>query len=113
VYSASISHSLCVLLKFLIYMFSNLMSQWRSGQWSRMIEDDAPESEIGQSKLHSIQNGLLLSQVAHTYFDKYRIAINPDVRVFTFAHKMILMFSRTITKSPVSLEKIGALMAGT
>jgi HNH endonuclease len=78
-----------------------------------MIEDDAPESEIGQSKLHSIQNGLLLSQVAHTYFDKYRIAINPDVRVFTFAHKMILMFSRTITKSPVSLEKIGALMAGT
>jgi hypothetical protein len=89
------------------------MSQWRFGQWSQMIKDDASESEIGQSKIHSIQNGLLLSQVAHSYFDKYMIAINPDVRVFTSAHKMVLMFSRTITKSPVSLKNIGALMAGT
>jgi hypothetical protein len=55
------------------------MLQWRSGQWNRLIEDDY--SDIGQSKIYSIQNGLLLSQVAHTYFDKYRIAINPDVRV--------------------------------
>jgi len=88
------------------------MLQWRSGQWSRMIEDDEHESDVGTSKIHSIQNGLLLSQTAHTYFDKYMIAINPDVRVFTSAHK-ILMFSRTITKSPVSLETLLVLMVGT
>src|SRR5271170_6697577 len=110
-YSASISHSLCILLKFLIYVCSNSMSQWRSGEWSQMIEDDEPD--IGNSKIHSIQNGILLLETAHAYFDKYKIAINPDVRVFTSVYKMILMFSRTITKSPVSLKKIGALMAGT
>jgi len=77
-----------------------------------MIEDDEFESDIGESKIHSIQNGLLLSQTAHTYFDKYKIAINPDVRVFTSAHKIILMFSRTITKSPVLLKTFGAMMVG-
>jgi hypothetical protein len=89
------------------------MSQWRSGQWNQMIEDDLSESDIGDSKIHSIQNGLLLSQPAHTFFDKYKIAINPDVRVFfTSVHKMVLMFSRIITKSPVSLKTFGALMVG-
>jgi hypothetical protein len=86
--SASISHSPSVLLKYLIYVSSNSMSQWRSGQWSQMIEDDDPN--IGQTKIHSIQNGLLLSSPVHTFFDKYKIAINPDVRVFPSAHKMIL-----------------------
>jgi hypothetical protein len=81
VYSASISHSLCVLLKYLIYMSSNSMSQWRSGQWAQVIKDDEPEGSIGKTKIHSIQNGLLLSQLVHSYFDKYMIAINPDVRV--------------------------------
>ena len=89
------------------------MSQWRSGQWAQVIKDDEPEASISKTKIHSIQNGILLAETAHTYFGKYKIAINPDVRVFTSAHKMILMFSRTITKSPVSLKKIGALMAGT
>jgi hypothetical protein len=88
------------------------MSQWNSAHWSQMIQDDEPESDIGKSKIHSIQNGLLLSQPAHTFFDKYMIAINPDVRVFISAHKMILMFSRIITKSPVSLKTFGALMVG-
>ena len=75
-----------------------------------MIEDDEPD--IGDSKIHSIQNGLLLSQPAHTYFDQYKIAINPDVRMFTSARKIILMFSRTIIKSPLSLETFLALMVG-
>jgi hypothetical protein len=77
-----------------------------------MIEDDEPESDIGRSKIHSIQNGILISQPAHSYFDKYMIAINPDVRVCTSTYKMILMFSRTITKSPVLLKTFGALMVG-
>jgi hypothetical protein len=80
-----------------------------------MIEDDEDEDEISNSKIHSIQNGLLLAETAHTYFDKYKIAINPDVRVFTSVYKMILIliFSRTIIKSPVSLETLLALMVGT
>jgi predicted restriction endonuclease len=57
------------------------MSQWRSGQWAQVIEDDEPEESISKTKIHSIQNGLLLSQLVHSYFDKYMIAINPDVRV--------------------------------
>jgi hypothetical protein len=77
-----------------------------------MIEDDEPESDIGQSKIYSIQTGLLLSLIVHTYFDKYMIAINPDVRVFIFAYNMILTFSRIITKSPVSLETFGVMMVG-
>src|SRR6266516_4160128 len=91
---------------------SNSISQWRSGQWGQKIEDDEPEENIGKSKIHSIQNGLLLSQLPHSYFDKYMIAINPDVRVFISIYKMILMFSRIITKSPVSLQTLGALMVG-
>jgi hypothetical protein len=112
-YSTTISRSLCILLQFLIYVSSNSILQWRSGQWDHIIEDGEPEEYIGEMKIHSIQNGLLLSQPAHSYFDKYMIAINPDVRVFTSAYKMILMFSRTITKSPVSLKTFGALMVGT
>jgi len=49
---------------------------WRSGQWGQRIEDDFPD--VGDSKIHSVQNGILLLQHAHTYFDKYNIAINPD-----------------------------------
>jgi hypothetical protein len=88
------------------------MSQWHSSQWSQMIEDDEPESDIGQSKIYSIQTGLLLSLIVHTYFDKYMIAINPDVRVFIFAYNMILTFSRIITKSPVSLGTFLVMMVG-
>ncbi|KAI9763807.1 MAG: hypothetical protein M1840_009061, partial [Geoglossum simile] len=49
---------------------------WHSGQWSQRIEDDFPN--VGASKIHSIQNGILLTQNAHTLFDKYKIAIDPD-----------------------------------
>jgi len=78
-----------------------------------MIEDDEPESDIGNSKIYSIQNGLLLSQSAHSYFDKYMIAINPDVRIFISVCKMILMFGRMISKSPVSLKTFLAMMVDT
>ena len=76
-----------------------------------MIKDDEPD--IGNSKIHSIQNGILLLETAHAYFDKYKIAINPDVRVFTSIYRMILMFNRTTIKSPVSLETFSTLMVGT
>ncbi|KAI9780784.1 MAG: hypothetical protein M1839_006572 [Geoglossum umbratile] len=49
---------------------------WRSGQWSQRIEDDF--HDVGESKIHSVQNGILLASHVHAYFDKYMIAINPD-----------------------------------
>ncbi|KAH0563095.1 hypothetical protein GP486_002337 [Trichoglossum hirsutum] len=58
------------------YNLSNPDPRWRSGQWSQRIEDDFPD--VGDSKIHSVQNGILLLSHAHTYFDKYMIAINPD-----------------------------------
>jgi hypothetical protein len=60
-------------------VLSNIILSWRSGQRGQRIEDD--DRDIGESKIHSIQNGILLSEVAHSYFDKYKIAINPDVRI--------------------------------
>ncbi|KAI9767195.1 MAG: hypothetical protein M1840_005794 [Geoglossum simile] len=49
---------------------------WCSGQWSQRIEDDF--HDVGDSKIHSVQNGILLASHVHAYFDKYEIAINPD-----------------------------------
>src|SRR5438045_3802954 len=59
-------------------------AQWRSDQWNHRIGDDHPD--IGESKIHSIQNGILLSQNAHAYFDKYIISINPDVCKSVLGH---------------------------
>jgi HNH endonuclease len=44
----------------------------------RQITDDQYSGETG---IHSVQNGLLLTSGAHLAFDKFLIAINPDVRI--------------------------------
>ncbi|KAH9044264.1 hypothetical protein EDB84DRAFT_1470391 [Lactarius hengduanensis] len=49
---------------------------WRSGSWQQHITDDKYDGETG---IHSVQNGILLDSTAHIYFDKYLLAINPDV----------------------------------
>ncbi|KAI9769519.1 MAG: hypothetical protein M1840_003996 [Geoglossum simile] len=58
------------------YNLSSPDPRWRSGQWAQRIEDDS--SDVGDSKIHSVQNGILLLSHVHAYFDKYMIAINPD-----------------------------------
>ena len=57
-------------------IYSNFSLQWRSASWQQHITDD---SYVGETGIHSVQNGILLDGVAHTYFDKYLLAINPDV----------------------------------
>ncbi|KAN0069237.1 hypothetical protein V8E54_012866 [Elaphomyces granulatus] len=48
---------------------------WRQGNWVRQITDDQYSGDTG---IHSVQNGLLLTSGAHLAFDKFLIAINPD-----------------------------------
>ena len=41
--------------------------------------------------MHSVQNGILLDSTAHVYFDKYLLAINPDVCITRiFLHLVLL-----------------------
>ncbi|KAN0071101.1 hypothetical protein V8E54_010532 [Elaphomyces granulatus] len=52
---------------------------WTSGRWARLVTDD--HESIGNTKIISIisiKSGILLSAHARIFFDKYRIAINPD-----------------------------------
>lgn len=42
--------------------------------------DQAPAEHQGDTKIHSVQNGLLLSQHVHTWFDSYKFAVNVEVR---------------------------------
>jgi len=49
---------------------------WISGRWANLITDD--HGSIGETKINSVQNGILLTANAHILFDKYKIAINPD-----------------------------------
>ncbi|KAH9066644.1 hypothetical protein EDB87DRAFT_1587336 [Lactarius vividus] len=51
---------------------------WRSGSWKQHITDDKYDGETG---IHSVQNGILLDKTAHIYFDKYLLAIDPDVGI--------------------------------
>ena len=42
------------------------------------------DSTLGNSKINSVQNGLLLRSDIHTAFDNYLIGIDPDVSVRSF-----------------------------
>ena len=57
-------------------IYANPSLQWRLWSWQQHITDDAYDCETG---IHSVQNGILLDLTAHAYFDKYMLAINPDV----------------------------------
>ncbi len=45
----------------------------------RYIEDDTDVSEIDDTKINSIQNGLLLRSDVHGLFNAYLLAVDPDV----------------------------------
>ena len=51
--------------------------QWQNGEWASRIRDGF--QDIGTTKIHSIQNGILLSAQIHKAFDTYKVSINPDV----------------------------------
>jgi hypothetical protein len=55
---------------------SNTRIKWRLGSWQQQIADD---EYVGEPGIHSVQNGILMDRTVHAFFDKYIIAINPDV----------------------------------
>lgn len=46
------------------------------GRWIKNMPD-----AVGVSKIHSVQNGLLMTAHLHLRFDQYLFSINPDVSV--------------------------------
>lgn len=57
-------------------------TEWNQNNYRSYITDTSPETEIGQSRLYSVQNGLLLDASIHTSFDAYHIGVDPDVGLF-------------------------------
>ncbi|KAJ6083554.1 hypothetical protein N7467_007689 [Penicillium canescens] len=54
------------------------ISQWERENYKRYITDPSPASKIGDSKLYSPQNGLLLLSEIHEAFDVFGIGVDPD-----------------------------------
>ncbi|KAL1983690.1 hypothetical protein VTN96DRAFT_10119 [Rasamsonia emersonii] len=59
----------------------NLWIQYNYGRWITKMDD-----VVGNSKINSVQNGLLMSENLHTRFDQYLFSINPvdGYKVITF-----------------------------
>lgn len=55
------------------------LTEWNSRGFQRFITDRSSPHLISPSKIHSPQNGILLSRTMHTFFDDYRVSIDPDV----------------------------------
>lgn len=52
---------------------------WRARNFQQYVTDNSPASHIGSSRIHSPQNGFLVSSTLHELFDAYRVSVNPDV----------------------------------
>ncbi|KAJ5615030.1 hypothetical protein N7537_000144 [Penicillium hordei] len=58
---------------------TSMIQEWnRNNYKGNWITDDSPSSEIGESGLYSLQNGLLLNKTVHSYFDDFKLGIDPD-----------------------------------
>ncbi|KFY13267.1 hypothetical protein V492_03376 [Pseudogymnoascus sp. VKM F-4246] len=51
---------------------------WVEQNFSRWITDEASPHHQGLTKIHSVQNGLLLAHHVHSWFDEYRVTVNVD-----------------------------------
>ncbi|KAJ5795668.1 uncharacterized protein N7518_004208 [Penicillium psychrosexuale] len=60
------------------------IQEWRRDGYQQYITDPLPSTEIGQSRIYSAQNGLLLSADIHSLFDSFELGIDPDVRLFVY-----------------------------
>jgi hypothetical protein len=58
------------------------LSEWKRGVYQRVIGDTRPAHEIGETKMFSPQNGLLLSGEMHLDFDDFNIGVDPNVSYF-------------------------------
>ncbi|KAJ5105674.1 hypothetical protein NUU61_003021, partial [Penicillium alfredii] len=66
------------------------------GNW---ITDDSPSSEIGESDLYSLQNGLNLDKTVHSYFDDFKIGIDSDTDTAKLGGKCLKDSARHGTNS--------------
>ncbi|KAH8803242.1 hypothetical protein F5884DRAFT_888367 [Xylogone sp. PMI_703] len=55
-----------------------LVEEWNQQGYRRWITDTSPSTDIGKSKLYSLQNGLLLSLNIHGSWDIFAIGVDPD-----------------------------------
>jgi hypothetical protein len=53
---------------------------WVEKGMARFITDAVPPTQQGETKIHSVQNGLLLKTDIHGLFDAYAVTVNVDVR---------------------------------
>lgn len=52
---------------------------WSTSGYRDWISDSTEARLIGDTKIHSPQNGLLLSTGIHPLFDAFLVSVNPDV----------------------------------
>lgn len=59
---------------------TSLVQEWNRNTYrERWIADRSPAARIGETRLYSPQNGLLLATPYHGFFDSFQIGIDPDV----------------------------------
>lgn len=57
---------------------------WNRNNYGNIwITDTTPTSQIGQNRIYSPQNGLLLKSDIHIAFDLYALAIDPNVSFYS------------------------------
>ena len=57
---------------------------WNRNNYGNIwITDTTPTSQIGQNRIYSPQNGLLLRSDIHKLFDRYGFAIDPNVGIYS------------------------------
>ncbi|KAJ5594222.1 uncharacterized protein N7459_000430 [Penicillium hispanicum] len=57
---------------------TSLIQEWNQTGYRDWITDTSPASSIGESRLCSPQNGLLLSRTMHGYFVHFKLGVDPD-----------------------------------
>lgn len=55
------------------------LQEWTENGFQNLVTDASDARLISASKIHSPQNGILLSALVHQLFDNYRLSVDPDV----------------------------------
>ncbi|WEW61644.1 hypothetical protein PRK78_007135 [Emydomyces testavorans] len=68
---------------FVGFTASHIFPHAREGEWLRrnfhsIVTDSAPARQIGFTKIHSPQNGILIFGGNHALFDEFLVSVNPD-----------------------------------
>jgi hypothetical protein len=72
------------------------LTEWISRGFQNSITDQSDHRLISSSKIHSPQNGLLLSGSIHALFDDFDIFIDPDVRNLAARQVFLILISSPV-----------------